>query len=192
MILGVNEEDPRAVDTVCNLSTPPSKWGRVNQMMCRPNGDFVVLDRDAGEIAVFDAEWEYREKLVNYGSGKGKIIAPSSFAMMTSGKLVVGDRKNFPIQIFAPDGKFLFYGGWNQPSAQHGWEAAAVAVDSRDFVWVADETNAQFRIFDQSGTLISTLPFYHQAISPVAMTGTIDNRMAVLEQTGTLLFYTLE
>jgi hypothetical protein len=193
MILAVTEESPRQVDTVKDLSVDLSEWRGVDQIIrSEAHNGYLLLNRGAGEVAVFDNDWEFKEILIEHGSGKGRVLAPSSIARTMSGKLVVADRKNFPVQFFAGDGEFLVYGGWNQPSQERGWEAAAIAVDTRDFVWAADETNAQYRLFDQTGTLVSTVPFLNPAVAPVAMVGTIDNRMAVLEQTGSLLFYTLQ
>ena len=191
-IMAITEENPQQVDTVKDLSSVLSGWRGVDQIVARaqPSG-YLLLNSSAGEVAVFDSEWEFKEILIKHGSGKGRLLAPSSLTPTLSGKLVVADRKNFPVQFFAGDGKFLVYGAWNQPPEERGWEAAAVAVDTRGFVWVADETNGQYRLFDQAGTLVSTVPFLNPAVSPVAMLGTIDNRMAVLEKTGSLLFYTL-
>lgn len=193
VVMAVTEEDPRQVDTVKDLSGDLSGWRQVDQIVRLADDEgYVLLSRGAGEVAVFDSEWEFKEILIEHGSGKGRILAPSSLARTLSGKLVVADGKNYPVQFFGADGKFLLHGGWNQPSQERGWEAGAVAVDSRDFIWVADETNAQYRLFDQAGTLVTTVPFLNPAVNPVAMLGTIDNRMAVLEQTGSLLFYTLQ
>lgn len=192
-VLAVNGEDARQLDTVKDVSGDLLAWQGVDQIL-RIDGKsgYLLLNESAGEVALFDINWEFQALLIKHGSGRGRILAPSSMARMLSGKLVVADRKNFPVQFFSADGEFLVYGGWNQPSQELAWEAAAVAVDSRDFVWAADETNAQYRVFDQTGTLVSTVPFLNPAVSPVAMAGTIDNRMAILDQTGSLLFYTLQ
>jgi DNA-binding beta-propeller fold protein YncE len=193
LVLAVTEENPSRVDTLKDLSGELKHWRGVDQILSAPNsGGHLLLNKAAGEVAAYDSNWEFKDILIRHGSGKGQILAPSSLALTLSGKMVVADRKNSPVQYFASDGNFLMYGGWNQPSQERGWEAAAVAVDTRDFVWVADETKAQYRLFDQSGTLVSTVPFLNPAVRPVAMVGTVDNRMAILEQTGSLLFYTLQ
>jgi hypothetical protein len=192
LLLRVYEQRPDRIDTIKNLSDDLSGWRQIDRIVSRGKSGYLLLNGAAGEVAAFDTDWQFEGLLVGQGTGKGKILAPADMAVTEAGKIVLADRKNFPVQVFAPDGKFLLYAGWNQPSQQGGWEAVAVAVDSRDFFWVADETNAQYRIYDQSGTQVSTVPFLNQTISPVAMAGTIDNRMAVLEKTGTLLFYALE
>ncbi len=191
IIFAVNEYNTGVIDTVADLNGISDKFS-IDQIVREPTGSYLILDRHAGCIYRFDQQWEFKEIVVRDGSGKGKLLAPAYMTAAAPGKLIVADQKNFPMQVFAIDGKFLYQGGWNQPSEQRGWEAAAVAVDTRGFVWVADDTNSQFRIFDQTGTQLSVLTFENSTISPVAMLGTIDNRMAVLEETGRLLFYTLQ
>lgn len=192
LVIRLYEENPRAMDTVADLSVALKDWKRVDQIMPGGSGGFLVLNEEAGEVAAFTDKWEYDCTVVRHGSGKGMVILPTSMCLTSSRKLVMTDRKNYPVQIFATDGRFLFYGGWNQPSKQRGWEAVASAVDTRDYIWVADETNAQYRVFDQSGTEMSRVPFTNPSISVAAMLGTIDNHMVVLLKTGLLLFYTLE
>ena len=192
LLLRVYQDSPDRVDTIRNLSEDLVKWQRIDRIVQRGLSGYLLLNGEEGEVAAFDADWQFEGLVVGHGSGKGKVLAPSDLTVTGAGKIIMADRKNFPVQVFAPDGKFLLYAGWNQPSEQRGWEAVAVGIDSRDFIWVADETNARFRIYDPTGNQVSSLPFANPAVAPVAMVGTIDNRMAVMEQTGRLLFYALE
>jgi DNA-binding beta-propeller fold protein YncE len=192
LLLRIHKDRPDRVDTVKNLSDDLADWHHIDRITPRTKSGYLLMNGARGRIAAFGSDWQFEGFLVGQGTGKGKLLAPADLAVTASGRIVAADRKNFPVQVFAPDGKFLFYAGWNQPSQQRGWEATAVAVDSRDFLWVADETNGQFRIFDPTGNQISTMPFLNPAVSPAALAGTIDNRVAVLEETGRLLFYALE
>ncbi|MFQ6007849.1 MAG: hypothetical protein ACE5K8_02755 [Candidatus Zixiibacteriota bacterium] len=192
IILRVSRGNPSVIDTVADLTTQLSSPRVVDQMMRTPKGQYVVLDRSQGELLLFDSEWKYQRTLVSNGSGKGKVLAPSSFGLTSAGEVLVADEKNYPVQVFSPEGKFLFYYGWNQPTIHRGWEAVAVAVDTRGFFWVADETYKQFRIYDQSGGELSAIPFPHKLFRPAAMVGTADNHMVVLDETSTLSFFTLD
>ncbi|MEW6413176.1 MAG: hypothetical protein AB1483_12020 [Candidatus Zixiibacteriota bacterium] len=191
IVYGVDEYNAAVIDTVKNLSGAFDNL-TIDQIIREPAGTYLILDQSAARLYRFDSEWEGPEIVVRDGSGKGLLLAPSYIATTTSGELVIADSKNFPVQVFASDGKFLYQCGWNQPSQQRGWEAVCAAVDSRGFIWAADKTNSQYRIFDQTGTELSKVPFDNSAVSPIAMVGTIDNRMAVLEETGRLIFYTLQ
>jgi len=192
MIVRVYEEQPQVLDTVADLSTILKDWKRIDQITPRGSEGFMLLNEEAGQVAVFTGDWQLDRIIIEHGSGKGKVILPTSMSLTSSRRLVVTDRKNYPVQVFDVDGRFLFYCGWNQPSRQRGWEAVASAVDTRDYIWVADETNAQFRVFDQSGNESFVLAFSSPSFTPVAMLGTMDNHVVVLSETGSLLFYTLE
>ena len=78
------------------------------------------------------------------------------------------------------------------PAGGRGWAATALAVDSRNVLWVADETDAQFRLFDGSGTNTAMLPFPNPLFQPVAMVSLPDNRIFVIDATGRGAVYTLE
>lgn len=192
LVIRIFEDNPQVMDTVADLSVPLQHWRRVDHIVRDRTSGFLVLNEEAGEVAALTDSWELHGVLVGHGSGKSKVLSPTSMSLTSSGKLVVTDRKNYPVQMFTLEGNFLFYGGWNQPSQQRGWEATASAVDTRDFIWVADETNAQYRVYDQSGTETKVVPFSNPAERAVAILGTIDNHIVVLSGSGSLLFYTLE
>ena len=82
--------------------------------------------------------------------------------------------------------------GWNDPLGQETWQASAVALDSRDIIWMADATNRQFRLFDQAGTQMKAVQYPEGLFRPIVMTGTIDNRMLVVGETGRVFFYELQ
>lgn len=192
LVLKVHRDNPSQVDTVKNFLGEIDDGLRFDQVLRDRDGSYIVLDQRDGTVHKFDDEWAYQGSIIERGSGRNRLLSPSGIAVTVSGNLAVTDRRNYPLQVFDGDGRFLFYGGWNIPAQSRGWEAVAVAVDSREFIWTADESSAQFRIFDPTGTEIAAVSFSISAATPVAMAGTIDNRVVVLDQTGTLSFYTLE
>lgn len=190
-IFGVSRENPTEIDTVTSLSLVTGRDLRVEQLLRETSGTWLVLDSKKGEVLRFDADWKFLEVVVPHGSGKGMVLVPTSMTVLSGGRLVVTDERNYPAQAFARDGKFLFHLGWNSPTFERGWEASAAAVDNRGMVWVSDATNYRFRVFDPAGTQIGTVAWPNPAFRPVAMTGTVDNRMMVLGEFGVAAYYTL-
>ena len=191
LVLRISEQDPTVIDTVADLSTVLSSGSRVQQLVASRDGGYVLLSTAEGTVRL-DSAFRLAGLPIPTGSGKGRVLLPTSIAEFSDGRLVVTDRKNYAMQCFSSDGTFLFFGGWNQSGAQRGWSAAAAAIDSRNIVWVADETESRFRLFDGTGTQLSELPFPSPIFRPVAMAATSDNRMMVLDETGDLVLYDLE
>jgi DNA-binding beta-propeller fold protein YncE len=191
-VLTVTRDNPGVIDTVADLTTVLEPEQRLDRIIRLADSSFYVLDAGRGEVLHFGPDWNYIETVVPQGSGKGRVLVPTDIAVTTDGRLFVTDRKNYPCQAFSPQGKYLFSFGWTHPGAERGWEATAVAVDARQVVWIADETGATYRLFDQSGAQISSLPFANPVVRPIAMASMIDNRMLVLEEAGRVLFYTLD
>ena len=192
LVLRVAERDPGVVDTVADLSAilPPNS--RVNQLLPSRKGGYLLLSTAEGLIRRLDSAFQPTGKPIPTGSGKGKVLVPTSITEFDDGRLIVSDRKNYAVQCFSSDGAFLFFGGWNEGGAQRGWGATATAIDSRGIIWVADETESRFRLFDQAGTQVAEIAFPSPVFRPVSMTATSDNRIMVLDESGTLVFYDLE
>lgn len=191
LILRISRETPAVLDTVANLAVAIDPERRINQLV-RSGSDWIALDEKSGEVLLFDTDWKLKKTLIPHGSGRGKVLVPTSITLLPDGRILVTDRKNYPAQSFSPTGQFLFYFGWSAPGDQRGWEAVAAAVDSRNIVWVADETNAVFRLFDAAGGEIGSVPFPHPLFRTIAMTATIDQRVLVVDDTGRALFYSLQ
>lgn len=192
LILRVTEQDPARIDTIADLATVLPPKGRIDQLLALRKGGYLALSISEGIVRRLDDAFQVTGEFVPSGSGKGKVLVPTSIAEADDGRIVITDRKNLAVQCFSHDGAFLYSGGWNQVELQRGWSAIASTVDSRGMVWIADDTNSRFRLFDGAGTEIASLAFTSPLFRPTAMTGTSDNRVLVLEQNGTLVFYNLE
>lgn len=191
-VFRIGEQDPETADTVIDLSDQLPSDERITRLISAVDGGYIALCEKAGRIVRFDQGWQLESELVPGGSGQGKVLVPTGLAQFRDGRIAVSDRKNYAAQVFSSEGKFLFCGGWNEPAGGRGWTATAVAVDSRNVLWVADETDARFRLFDGSGTNTAMLPFPNPLFQPVAMVSLPDNRMFVIDATGRGAIYTLE
>ncbi len=192
LLVSITRDNPTVIDTVADLSPFLQSDERADQIVALKSGSYLVLDKTGGRVLRFDSNWKLTDIPIANGSGKGKVLVPTALVVLADGRIVVTDRKNYPAQMFGPDGTVQFNFGWSQPADERGWEAAAAGVDSRRNIWIADETNDQFRVFDPSGTQIGSLSFPDPLFRPIAMTGTLDNRMLVLDDRGRAVFYTLQ
>jgi hypothetical protein len=193
LILNISRQKPDIVDTLVDLRGILGEKARIIQISNVPDKNmYLLLEETKGLIYRFDQGWNNKGPVISSGSGKGKTVSPAAFAMIDNNKLAIADRKNYPVQVVTLDGQFLYYCGWNLPSHQQGWEAIGVTMDSRGMIWIADNTNSQLRLFDQSGTEITNISYINTLFHPIAMAGTVDNRVVVLDETGKLIFYTLE
>ena len=189
LLLKVGEQQPDDIDTLANLSGLIEDGAEIGQIARTGTGHYLVLDVGRGEIVRFDGNWSESERFVEHGSGRGKVLVPSGLALAAGNKVVVSDNKNYPAQVFSREGEFLFYVGRNTPGEEQGWEAAAVGVDIRETIWAADQTSRIFKRFDPAGMLIESVPYAPSLLKPVAMAGTMDNKIIVLDQSGVIVFY---
>ncbi|XP_066260617.1 E3 ubiquitin-protein ligase TRIM71-like [Euwallacea similis] len=85
------------------------------------------------------------------GNGPGELCRPWGITINTMGHIIVADRSNSRIQVFDPEGKFLFdfgsqgtrYGEFNRP--------AAVAVSPGNHLVVTDKDNHRVQVFTCHG-----------------------------------------
>ena len=191
-ILAVSQKNVAVLDTLVDLSDALTDEYSVDQVVRHGDYGYLVLDKTSAQIHLLDQAWNLSPAFMKNGSGKGRLLVPTAVASITGNRVVVTDRKNYPVQVFTAEGKFLFQAGWNQPATERSWEATAITVDNREIIWVADETNRQFRFYDPSGVPTGTSAFEDQSLLPVAMTATSDGRILVLDARGDLLFYVIE
>jgi len=192
LLLKISRDNATVLDTVADLTSVMGDRRRIDQLLRTRDGNWIVLDRTDGRVLLFDQDWKLIDNLIGSGSGKGKLLVPTGMMVTGEGRIIITDRKNYPAQLFSAEGSFLFNFGWNNPATERGWEATAVAVDSRTVIWIADETGARFRQFDAAGAEIGSVDFPNPLFHPIAMCGTIDNRMMVLDDRGRLVFYALQ
>ena len=191
-LLRVREASPDVCDTVVNLAetTKRSELRRVTHLMVYGDG-YLALDPDNGQVVRLDAEWTMDRVLIPHGRTKGKVWSPTDMERDMSGKLIVSDRGDYPLQVFSKTGSFLFSADWNAPDRQRTWEASAVAVTRQETIWTSDITDRRWRMYDQTGTLVVELAFSPPGLLPFEVSATVDSRLIVLEERGTLSIWSL-
>lgn len=193
LIVRVTESNPELCDTVADLSqtTKPNQVRSISNLTAAESG-YIAIDPELGQIVLIDPDWSIKKILVGHGHGsRGKVWEPSDIKRDLSGRLVVADRGDFPLQIFAPTGSLLVSADWNAPDRQRTWEASAVAITRQEIIWVADTSNRTWRLYDQTGSQISEFPFSPPGLLPKAAAVTVDNRLVVLDERGTVSTWSL-
>ena len=90
------------------------------------------------------------------GTGPGQLSFPRNMAVAPNGNLYVTDSGNHRIQVFDPDGVFLF--GWGEFGTENGQfnEPWSLAVDDA-FVYVADTWNHRLQKFTLQGDFVTQI-----------------------------------
>jgi sugar lactone lactonase YvrE len=73
-----------------------------------PNGDIYISDGyNNSRVVKYSKDGQYIKAWGKKGKGEGEFDLPHTIAVDRQGLVYVGDRQNYRIQIFDPDGKFL-------------------------------------------------------------------------------------
>jgi len=186
----VQLDQPSEIDTLLFLPVINGRIPKPTQILTSTSRQFLLLDDPADRIVAVDENWEVVSVMnLEKGSGRGKFRSIAAIAALGDDRLVVADRRNLPGQILSRDGRFLAELGWNRPDLPSDWEASAVGVDTRNVIWVADQTNRELRLFDPAGAQIGSEPFASGMIEPIAMVGTKTSGMFVADRSGRLYLY---
>ena len=113
----------------------PDTFNRPSDVLVAPNGDVFVADGHGGasnaRIVKFSREGRFIKAWGQKGSAPGEFDTPHSLAMDSQGRLFVADLRNFRVQIFDQDGRYL--AEWKQFGMPGG-----LYIDGRDTLYVAD------------------------------------------------------
>lgn len=191
-IFKVSENAPQAVDTIADLSASLGSRARINRLYKLHDGSNLVLSESPDQLVRYAADWSTPREIVAEGSGKGKLDRSSDCALLPAGRLAVSGGGRNPIQLFDLSGRFLTIVDWNSPTPEAGWTASAVAVDQRERIWATDLTNAQFRLYDLTGTPVYEIPFGSPLAKPCDMAITSDNQLFVIDENGRMEIYDLD
>lgn len=91
------------------------------------------------------------------GSGEGQVLAPSSVYVTLDGRIFVADTGNHRVQIFGPDGAFIYAFGKNGTKSGQFNSPQGIAVSSRGMILVADTLNNRVQIFNQDGIYLNSI-----------------------------------
>src|SRR5687768_3665886 len=107
-------------------------FDRPTDVAFEPNGNIYVADGYGNSRVVqFDSEGRFVRAWGKKGKAPGEFDLPHSIAVDRMGRVYVGDRTNFRIQIFSPDGKFITE--WKQAGSPWG-----LCLTEDDFLFVCD------------------------------------------------------
>ena len=83
-------------------------FNRPTDVAFAPNGDFYVSDGYVNSRVVrFSKDGRFLMAWGKKGDGEGEFNLPHSIAVDGQGRVYVGDRENYRLQVFDADGKFL-------------------------------------------------------------------------------------
>ena len=107
-------------------------FNRPTDVAFGPQGDIYVSDGYGNSRVVqFTKTGEFVRAWGKKGKAQGEFELPHCIAVDRAGRVFVGDRMNFRIQIFTPDGKFLTE--WKQAGSPWG-----MFISADEFLYVCD------------------------------------------------------
>jgi DNA-binding beta-propeller fold protein YncE len=137
--------------------------------LLKPSSVFVTLDgkiyiADTGNnrVAIFNPDGSLLYQFGKNGNKPGQFNAPQGIAVNGKGMIYVADTLNNRVQIFNHDGIYLRAIGYEDADkAPQGCQALripkAIAVDSKDNLYVLDAENAHVKVFDESSECLKTV-----------------------------------
>ncbi len=116
------------------------------------NGDLAIVDSGIARIDVLDKEGHLVNHIGEYGEGAGELYFPSGVAVDRKGDVFVGLAQSPNIQVFSPEGKFLY--ALSNESANGPLpiqSSGGLAVDSHDRLYVAETMAGRVSVFQLQG-----------------------------------------
>ena len=146
-------------------------FNRPTDVAFAPNGDFYVSDGYVNSRVVrFSKEGRYITAWGKKGDGEGEFNIPHAIAVDRQGRVYVGDRENYRVQIFDPDGNFLTQ--WRHVGAPWGLELRPdgtlfIADGYNDRILKVTLEGKVLGAFGTNGRMPGELNFaHHLAIDP--------------------------
>ncbi|MFD0961135.1 S-layer homology domain-containing protein [Paenibacillus chungangensis] len=110
------------------------------------------------ELEPLEIEGALVDPLGEFGSGEGEFRSPKGIAVNSEGYIYVVDSDNQRIQKFEPlpDPQFVTEWGLGVEGAGEGEfdDPIGIAIDSQDYIYIADKNNHRIQKFDADGAFI--------------------------------------
>ncbi len=126
-----------------------------------PDGNIYVADTGNNRVQIFDRQGKHIYAFGKKGSKTGQFKSPQGIAVNSKGILYVADSGNHRIQIFNSDGIFFHaFGSKSEKSKKEAPEEGtfltptALAIDSKDNLYVVDQENNRIQVFDENGKFV--------------------------------------
>lgn len=121
----------------------------------RSTSELLVVDTLQARVFRFDlAALTLKDSFGGSGSADGRFHYPTLVSVTPSGRIIVSDSLNFRVQVFSPEGRYLFKigGAGNTPGTFS--RPKGVAADSDSNIYVADALFDNVQVFDDRGRLL--------------------------------------
>jgi NHL repeat len=115
---GVDHSIPDLYDRIDSIRRSAGPFNKPTKLAVAPGGDLYVTDGYGNaRVHHFDAEGNLLGSWGEPGAEPGQFHLPHSVVVAPDRRVLVADRENGRIQIFAPDGEFLAeWGGFHRPA----------------------------------------------------------------------------
>ena len=121
----------------------------------RRTDELLVVDTLQARIYRFDLSSRAQKGMFG-GSGDtaGRFHYPTNISVTSTGNIIVSDSLNFCVQVFSPDGRYLFKIGQMGNSPGTFSRPKGVASDSDGNIYVVDALFDNVQMFDGQGRLL--------------------------------------
>lgn len=142
----------------------PYFGNEVHQLLHRPGAidastrSLAIVEPMLHQVLLFEhprhegreTRFVLRARVGERGAEPGELLFPSDVAIAQDERVYVCDRGNHRIQVYAPDGEFVF--GWGDWGWAPGFFADPTGVEvAADRVYVTDSSNHRVQVFDLEG-----------------------------------------
>jgi sugar lactone lactonase YvrE len=124
------------------------------------NRQLYVVDTQADQVVVFDADSLKEKRRIGTGGKKHELATPGDFSLPTfvaldkDQNVYVTDTMNYRVEIFDADGNFISQFGKHCDGPGCFAHPKGIAVDSDGHIWVADPMLDLLQAFDRDGELL--------------------------------------
>ncbi|HUE96169.1 MAG TPA: 6-bladed beta-propeller, partial [Longimicrobiaceae bacterium] len=143
------------------MGAGPDAFGDVIDIEVDPLGRIYVLDEQAQEIRVFDADGGYVRTLARRGAGPGEIENARGMAFDNAGSLWVQDPGNGRYSVFDTTGSVLATNAWGFPGWSYTWDGVFDGqgrLIDRTFFPGNEEFRHGFLVIDPALVAVDTIP----------------------------------
>ncbi len=145
-----------------NYGTGDGQLNLPTDILFKSIGIIYIVDRNNHRIQVFDANGNFITKWGSLGTADGQFDWPHGIAMNSSGFLFITDFNNHRIQVFrspisSSSLDIQFVTKWGSTGSGDGQfnSPNGIAINSTDFIYVADRDNYRIQVFDDNGNFIT-------------------------------------
>lgn len=135
---------------------------RIDHIGRLPDGGFILTDRHAGRVRLFDVEGRETRALGQPGDGPGELNEPVAATLLSDGRVAVVQRGDPRLTVFKDDSVSVrrvpgAYGYWISAAAGH--VVAGVATPEERFA-VLDLDGETHRRFGRRDPVVAETPFW--------------------------------